>query len=59
MSARGEQEARVLLIYTGGTIGMEHTVRGLAPAPGGLRSQLRHLTTFYDPGESDLVLPAV
>ena len=51
MSARSDNEARVLLIYTGGTIGMEHTLRGLAPAPGGLRTQLRQLATFYDPNE--------
>ena len=59
MSARAENEARVLLIYTGGTIGMEHTLRGLAPAPGVLRTQLRQLATFYDPNEEDLVLPAL
>jgi len=59
MSARGDNEARVLLIYTGGTIGMEHTQRGLAPAPGVLRTQLRQLATFYDPNEDDLVLPAL
>jgi len=39
---------RVLIIYTGGTIGMKDTPRGYAPAPGYLGEQLAAMPHFHD-----------
>ncbi|GAA5998416.1 uncharacterized protein JCM10292_001182 [Rhodotorula paludigena] len=49
-----EIEARVLVLYTGGTIGMlKSEGGGYAPHPGFLASNLRSQARFYDPaGES-------
>lgn len=40
---------RVLIIYTGGTIGMQRTARGFAPAPGLLARELARMPQFQDP----------
>ena len=40
---------RVLIIYTGGTIGMERSPRGYVPAPGRLQQQLERMPQFHDP----------
>ncbi|MBK8260988.1 MAG: asparaginase [Nannocystis sp.] len=39
---------RVLIIYTGGTIGMKDTPRGYAPAPGFLSELLAAMPPFHD-----------
>lgn len=45
--------SRILVLYTGGTIGMDHTPDGLAPVPGLLP---RLLQRFVRPGlEFDVV----
>jgi lysophospholipase len=52
--------ARVLVLYTGGTIGMKEGERGFVPAPGHLASLLERLPQFHDasqPREAD-TLPA-
>jgi L-asparaginase type I len=49
--------AEVLVLYTGGTIGMRETDRGYAPQPGFLESQLRALPQFHDPGHPALTTP--
>ncbi|KAK4704669.1 L-asparaginase, partial [Phenoliferia sp. Uapishka_3] len=41
-------EARVLVLYTGGTIGMLRTANGFAPEPHFLASNLRSQTRFHD-----------
>ncbi len=40
---------RLLLLYTGGTIGMRASAAGYVPAPGALQELLRGLPTFHDP----------
>lgn len=42
--------ARVLVLHTGGTIGMQEGPRGFAPEPGHLAEQLERLPQFHDPG---------
>lgn len=52
---------RVLVIYTGGTIGMVTSAQGYVPEPGALERQLRTLRRFHDPSAPDgdwLRLPA-
>lgn len=44
-----EDTARILVIYTGGTIGMRPSPRGYAPAPGHLQALLSTLPSFHDP----------
>jgi lysophospholipase len=41
--------AEVLVLYTGGTIGMRETPRGYAPVPRFLSEQLERLPQFHDP----------
>jgi L-asparaginase type I len=41
--------ARVLVIYTGGTIGMRETARGFGPEPGFLAERLARLPQLQDP----------
>lgn len=43
-------EARVRVLYTGGTIGMLETERGYSPAAGHLAAQLARLPQLHDPG---------
>ena len=43
------ERAQVLVMYTGGTIGMQRTERGYAPAPGLLGRQLSRMPMFQDP----------
>ncbi len=43
------ERAQVLVMYTGGTIGMQRTERGYAPAPGLLGRQLTRMPMFQDP----------
>ncbi len=40
---------RVYIIYTGGTIGMQRTADGYAPAPGYLAAQLAAMPELHDP----------
>ena len=47
----------VLILYTGGTIGMRITERGYAPAKGFLQQQLRLMPQFHDPSQPDLTTP--
>jgi lysophospholipase len=42
--------AQVLVLHTGGTIGMKMGDRGYAPAPGFLRDQIERLPQLSDPG---------
>jgi lysophospholipase len=46
-----EEQARVLIIYTGGTIGMKRTDRGYAPVQGWFASALHGLSQFQDPDQ--------
>lgn len=39
----------VLMIYTGGTIGMKKGKKGYEPVSGFLQSQLKKLSAFHDP----------
>jgi L-asparaginase type I len=39
---------KIMLIYTGGTIGMDYTEQGLAPVTGLFKSQLNNLVSFTD-----------
>jgi lysophospholipase len=41
--------ANVLILYTGGTIGMQQTDRGYAPSPGYLAEHLQRQAAFHDP----------
>lgn len=50
-------EKRVLVIYTGGTIGMVLGPRGYHPQPGYLRTVLEQMPRFHDGGEHGLTLP--
>ena len=49
--------SHVLILYTGGTIGMRITERGYAPAKGFLQQQLRSMPQFHDPSQPDLTTP--
>eukprot|EP00762_Andalucia_godoyi_P000178 ANDGO_02402.mRNA.1 L-asparaginase len=44
---------RVLIIYTGGTIGMKNTPRGYAPEPDYLEHKLESMYQFHDPEWAD------
>ena len=44
-----DSHKKVLIIYTGGTIGMKQTEDGYAPAPGWMEQQLRSIYAFQDP----------
>ncbi len=48
---------QVLVLYTGGTIGMEQSERGYRPAAGFLEQQLRRLPQFCDPTQPPLTTP--
>ncbi len=55
----GDEDIRnVLVIYTGGTIGMRETSRGYAPVPGYLERKLFELEQFHDPRRAPLTTPA-
>lgn len=49
--------SRLLLIYTGGTIGMKRTERGYAPVAGWLESFLHQLSQFQDPDQPAGTMP--
>jgi L-asparaginase type I len=49
---------RVLVLYTGGTIGMRSGPRGYEPVPGFLREQLARLPQFHDPFQPPLTTPS-
>ena len=49
--------ARILFLYTGGTIGMRKGPRGLEPAPGYLRAQMERLPQFCDLAEPRFTTP--
>ncbi|WP_022835080.1 asparaginase [Salisaeta longa] len=42
--------ARILIVYTGGTIGMKKTAQGYAPVPGYLQAQIEALPPFQSDG---------
>lgn len=44
---------RVYIAYTGGTIGMQRTIAGYAPAPGYLESRLNAMPELHDPAMPD------
>ena len=48
---------RVLIIYTGGTVGMKHTEHGYAPVAGWMESQLQSLYAFQDPDGPPRTMP--
>ena len=48
---------RVLIIYTGGTIGMKQTPKGYAPVAGWMESQLRSIYAFQDPTAPPRTMP--
>ncbi|MEE2789242.1 MAG: asparaginase [Myxococcota bacterium] len=48
---------RVLVIYTGGTIGMKRTPNGYAPASGYMEQQLQTFQAFQDPDAPPRTLP--
>jgi L-asparaginase type I len=54
----GPAPRRVLILYTGGTIGMVGTARGYVPQPGTLEARLRSMPRFHVAGETELTLPA-
>src|SRR5262245_21117372 len=49
--------AHVLVLYTGGTIGMRESERGYAPAKGFLAEQLATLPQFHDKTEPQFTTP--
>jgi L-asparaginase len=49
---------RILVAYTGGTIGMDRTATGYAPQPGHLRDQLAELPELRRPGMPEIELDA-
>lgn len=51
------QISRVLILYTGGTIGMKITPRGYAPVKGFLQQQLFSMPQFHDPTQDELTTP--
>ena len=57
LRAAMENTRRVLIIYTGGTIGMQDTPRGYAPAPGFLGERLAAMPTFHDRTMPPLTTP--
>lgn len=48
---------RVLIIYTGGTIGMKRTESGYAPEEGWLEAQLQSIYAFQDPDQPPRTTP--
>jgi hypothetical protein len=51
LTMEAELMRRVLIIYTGGTIGMKPTPDGLRPMPQYLGNQLSKMPQFHDPGQ--------
>jgi 60kDa lysophospholipase len=47
----GSKESRVLIIYTGGTIGMKQSDHGYVPVPNVFHNALRSNPRFHDPEE--------
>ena len=47
---------RVYVIYTGGTIGMNRTPEGYAPAPGSLQEQMKGMPELRDPSMPDVMI---
>lgn len=52
-----ESTARVLVLHTGGTLGMRQGPRGYAPSPGYLSEQLARLTPLHDPTQLAFTTP--
>ncbi len=48
---------RILVIYTGGTLGMVPSDKGYVPKAGYLEHKLRSMPQFHVPGEAQLTLP--
>lgn len=55
MAKAGGAESRILVIYTGGTIGMRHSAGGYAPQSGFLTQTLRRMGRFHSPDGEGLV----
>lgn len=49
---------KILVIYTGGTIGMVSSGDGYVPQTGAIARQLMEMPRFHVPGEAQLTLPA-
>ncbi|CED85422.1 Asparaginase [Phaffia rhodozyma] len=49
------EESTVLILYTGGTIGMLHSANGYVPEPGFLTATLRAQSRFHDPSGDSLL----
>ncbi|KAK2553867.1 L-asparaginase [Acropora cervicornis] len=47
-SSNQMRKSKVLVLYTGGTIGMKKMDSGYEPKPGFLQSQLKRLPMLYD-----------
>ncbi|MEO8378746.1 MAG: asparaginase [Acidobacteriota bacterium] len=47
---------RVYVIYTGGTIGMQRTPDGYAPAPGSLQEQMKGMPELGDPAMPEVII---
>ena len=50
------KKKRVYVAYTGGTIGMDRTPDGYAPAPGSLQEQLERMPELRDPDMPDVMI---
>lgn len=50
-------DKRVLVIYTGGTIGMVRGPKGYHPEPGYLRATLERMPRLHEGGDDGLILP--
>ena len=52
-----ESICNVLILYTGGTIGMKISNRGYVPVKGYLQEQLQSMPQFHDPTQPALTTP--
>jgi len=52
-----DEPAKVLIIYSGGTIGMEKTVHGYAPVLGSLQKTMKSNRIFQDPDCAQGIMP--
>lgn len=56
-NTQDDNYSKVLIIYTGGTIGMKPTEEGLVPAKNYLQKQLSKLHQFHDKNYPSLTTP--
>lgn len=57
MGVMVKDAVRVLVFYTGGTIGMRRGPRGYEPSPGFLRERLLRTPQLHEPGQPELTTP--